>query len=88
MDMKSVDAKIDNYENTVDLLKKSKADYNNKVAALKAFKVAYTDGYGVRDGELIDFAYPEEYDVFCYLEDGVNRSQKDLEKLLKTVDKH
>ena len=83
MDMKSVDAKIDNYENTAKLLKQYKADYNNKVAVLKAFKVAYTDRYGVRDGELIDFAYPEEYDVFCYLEDGVNRSQKDLERLLK-----
>lgn len=83
MDIKDVDAKIDNYENTAKLLKQYKAGYSNKVAALKAFKVAYTDGYGVRDGELIDFAYPEEYDVFRYLEDGVNRSQKDLERLLK-----
>ena len=83
MDMKSVDVKIDNYENTVDLLKKSKADYNNKVAALKAFKVAYTDCYGVRDGELIDYATPEEYRVLTMLENGVNRRQKDLEKLLK-----
>ena len=88
MDMKSVDAKIKNYENTVDLLKKCKADYNNKVAALKAFKAAYTDGYGVRDGELIDYATPEEYRVLTMLENGVNRRQKDLEKLLKTVDKH
>ncbi|WP_333603862.1 hypothetical protein [Lactobacillus acetotolerans] len=83
MDMKSVDAKIDNYENTAKLLKQYKADYNNKVAVLKAFKVAYTDRYGVRYGELIDYATPEEYDVFCYLEDEVNRSQKDLERLLK-----
>jgi len=83
MDIKKVDAKIKDCENMVSRLKRAKADYNNKVAALKAFKVAYTDGYGVYDDELVDFAYPEEYDMFCWLEDGVQRSKNELEKLLK-----
>ena len=59
------------------------AAYEAKLEALKAFKRAYTDGYGVEDDELEDFAQEGEFETFIWLQNGVEvaagRVEKDME---------
>ena len=81
--MKSVDAKIKNYENTAKLLKQYKADYSNKVAALKAFKVAYTDYYGVRDDVVSGTITIEQAALELYKAGWMCFDAADAKRLLK-----
>jgi len=71
------------YEAKARVLNTAIADYEAKLEALEAFKRAYTDGYGVDDDELEDFAQEGEFETFTWLQNGVEvaagRVEKDME---------